>query len=317
MNPSPPKSFFYNDALKEAEEIARKQLEKSVKSNEPRKILIIVTGGTISMIHSEKGYIVKKNFMFNFLKEHPSFCDMDYTFFHAEDDFLITPETIYKKRIYFKILEFETIIDSSNMNIVYWLQIAECIEKHYSKYDAFIILHGTDTMAYTSSALSFMFENLNKTVIITGSQVPLSLMRNDAYNNLLSAIIIAGHFTIPEVLILFRDKLFRGNRARKRDAQDLDGFDSPNFVPLAEFSSINFDIKWDLLLKPDPKTNFNVFKTLNDRIAVFKYHPLTSYSVMEALFKNPEIKAIIIESYGSGNLPNNKPEILRLIKVSE
>ena len=136
------------------------------------------------MIHSEKGFTVKKNFMLNFLKEHPSFCDMDYTFFHAEDDFLITPETIYKKRIFFKILEFETIIDSSNMNIIYWLQIAECIEKHYSTYDAFIILHGTDTMAYTSSALSFMFENLNKTVIITGSQVPLSLMRNDAYNNL-------------------------------------------------------------------------------------------------------------------------------------
>lgn len=306
--------YFYNDALREAEEIARTQLEKSSKTSDNRRVLIIVTGGTISMIPSNKGYTVKKNYMYTFLKEHPSFCDSSYTYFHSKDDFLITPETIFKKRIYYKLLEFEKIIDSSNMNIEIWLQIANCVENNYDDYDAFIILHGTDTMAYTSSALSFIFENLGKTVIITGSQVPLSLMRNDAYSNLLHALLIAGHFVIPEVLILFREKLFRGNRARKIDAQDLNGFDSPNFYPLAEFNSINYEIKWDLLLKPDPKAVFKVFKTLDNRIAVYKYHPLTSYKVIESIFKNTEIKAIIIESYGTGNLPINNPDILKLIK---
>ena len=200
------------------------------------------------------------------------------------------------------------------MNPGYWLKIATSIETYYNDFDAFIILHGTDTMAYTSSALSFILENLSKTVIITGSQVPLSLMRNDAYNNLLNSIIIAGHFNIPEVLILFRDKLFRGNRAKKADAQDLDGFDSPNFGPLGEFSSMNLEIKWDILLKPDPKKPFSVFKNMDNHIGVYKYHPLSSQEVIEGLFKNPDIKAIIIESYGTGNLPNNRPELLNLIK---
>ena len=306
---------FYNEALREAEEIARKQLEKiALESKTDRKVLIIVTGGTICMMHSPKGYTVQKNFIHSFLKDHPSFCDVDYTFFHAAEGFLITPESIYKSRIHYKIIEFEEIIDSSNMNPEYWLKIASSIEENYNDFDAFIILHGTDTMAYTSSALSFILENLAKTVIITGSQVPLSLMRNDAYNNLLNSIIIAGHFNIPEVLILFRDKLFRGNRAKKFDAQDLDGFDSPNFGPLGEFSSMNLEIKWDSLLKPDPKKPFTVFKDLDNHIAVYKYHPLSSQEVIESLFKNPDLKAIIIESYGTGNLPNNRPELLSLIK---
>lgn len=309
------KPAFYNDALREAEEIAKKQLEKiALQSKTERKVLIIVTGGTICMIDSPKGYTVKKNFINSFMKDHPSFCDVDYTFFHAEDGFLITPESIYKRRIHYKIVEYEEIIDSSNMNPTYWLKIASSVETNYNDYDAFIILHGTDTMAYTASALSFILENLSKTVIITGSQVPLSLMRNDAYNNLLNSIIIAGHFNIPEVLILFRDKLFRGNRAKKADAQDLNGFDSPNFSPLGEFSSINLEIKWDLLLKPDPKKSFSVFKNLDNRIAVCKYHPLSSQEVMENLFRNPDIKAIIIESYGTGNLPSNSPELLDLIQ---
>ena len=313
--PNKTDGVFYNDALREAEEIARKQLEKiALESKADRKVLILVTGGTICMMHSPKGYTVQKNFIHSFLKDHPSFCDVDYTFFHANEGFLVTPESIYKRRIHYKIIEFENIIDSSNMNPEYWLQIASSIETYYNDFDAFIILHGTDTMAYTASALSFILENLAKTVIITGSQVPLSLMRNDAYNNLLNSIIIAGHFNIPEVLILFRDKLFRGNRAKKADAQDLDGFDSPNFGPLGEFSSMNLEIKWDLLLKPDPKKPFTVFKNLDNRIAVYKYHPLSSQEVIENLFKNPDLKAIIIESYGTGNLPNNRPELLSLIK---
>lgn len=308
-------SVFYNDALREAEEIARKQLEKiALESKADRKVLIIVTGGTICMIDSPKGYTVLKNFIHSFLKDHPSFCDVDYTYFHSNDGFLITPESIYKRRIHYKIIEFEEIIDSSNMNPEYWLQIATSVETNYNDFDAFIILHGTDTMAYTASALSFILENLSKTIIITGSQVPLSLMRNDAYNNLLNSIIIAGHFNIPEVLILFRDKLFRGNRAKKIDAQDLEGFDSPNFPPIGEFSSINLEIKWDSLLKPDPKKPFTVFKNLDNRIAVYKYHPLTSQQVIESLFRNPDLKAIIIESYGVGNLPSNRPELLDLIK---
>ena len=132
-------------------------------------MLIICTGGTIGMFPTENGLAVKKGFFEKFLRENSYFCDSDYTFFHATDDFLITPLTIYQQRIWYKLYELDNPIDSTNMNTKYYDLIASIIEKNYPNYDAFVILHGTDTMAYTASALSFMLENLSKTVILTGS----------------------------------------------------------------------------------------------------------------------------------------------------
>jgi lysophospholipase len=147
---------------------------------------------------------------------------------------LISPKSIYNKRIFYSILEFNPLLDSANADEKVWIKIASFIKVNYSYFDAFIILHGTDTMAYTASALSFLLENLGKTVIITGSQVPLAEVRNDAIENLLGALTIAGHFVIPEVSLYFHNVLLRGNRCTKVNAVDFHAFDSPNMRPLVK-----------------------------------------------------------------------------------
>lgn len=149
------------------------------------------------------------------------------------ENVLITPLTPYNKRIKFEVLEFEELIDSSNMMISDWVKMSKTIEDNYKKYDGFIILHGTDTMAYTASALSFMLESLNKTVVVTGSQIPILELKNDAVDNLLGSLIVAGHYNIPEVTIFFHNKLLRGNRTTKESTSEMEAFTSPNFPPLA------------------------------------------------------------------------------------
>lgn len=142
------------------------------------------------------------------------------------------------------MLEFDELIDSSKMMISDWVKISKTIEENYKKYDGFVILHGTDTMAYTASALSFMLENLNKTVVVTGSQIPLLELKNDAVDNLLGSLLVAGHFNIPEVLIFFSNKLLRGNRCTKESTCEMSAFTSPNFPPLG-LMGVDFDIHWD------------------------------------------------------------------------
>ena len=224
---------------------------KSLKSS----VLIIYTGGTIGMRNTpEHGYIPMPGFLSKCLSLNPRFCDQNaeksvhviHTQSPTATDLLIngtfaqkstaialtTPESLYGKRIRYSILEFEPLLDSANMTMSDWVKIGTCIEINYQLYDAFIVLHGTDTMAFTASALSFMLENLGKTVIITGSQVPFAELRNDAIDNLLESLIIAGHFAIPEVCLYFSNKLFRGNRASKMNALEFNAFDSPNHRPL-------------------------------------------------------------------------------------
>jgi lysophospholipase len=142
------------------------------------------------------------------------------------------------------MLEFEDLIDSSNIMVSDWVKIAKTIEENYKFYDAFIVLHGTDTMAYTASALSFMLENLNKTVVITGSQIPLLELKNDAVDNLLGSLMVAGHFNIPEVMVFFANKLLRGNRVTKESTIEMTAFNTPNFSPLGVMG-VEFDIAWD------------------------------------------------------------------------
>jgi lysophospholipase len=139
-----------------------------------RRVLILNTGGTISMFPSEHGYVTKRGCLRDFMRNNPYLCDLDYTYFQATGEFLITPESIYQRRIWYTVRELDELLDSSNIVQKNWLKIASIIKEEYRNFDAFIILHGTDTMAYTASALSFMFENLSKTIVITGSQVPLS-----------------------------------------------------------------------------------------------------------------------------------------------
>jgi len=142
--------------------------------------------------------------------------------------------------------ELYPLIDSSNIVPHDWIRIAEALEQNYKKYDGFVVMHGTDTMAYSASALSFMLENLNKTVILTGSQIPLYELKSDGIDNFIGSLIIAGHFNIPEVLVYFDNKLIRGNRSTKLSSTEMGAFESPNFPPLGVMG-VDFDIKWELI----------------------------------------------------------------------
>ncbi|KAI8845244.1 asparaginase-domain-containing protein [Chytriomyces cf. hyalinus JEL632] len=225
---------------------------------------------------------------------------------------LVTPRTMYGKRIKYSILEYDPLMDSSNMTMKDWVKIATDIEVNYHLFDAFMVIHGTDTMAYTASALSFMLEDLGKTVVVTGSQVPMSEVRNDAVENLLGALTIAGHFVIPEVTLFFAQKLFRGNRSSKVDAYSFSAFDSPNMRPLVDVS-INIDVSWADVLKPTAIAKFKAEKRLNPSVAALRLFPGITIATVKA-FLSPPIAGVVLESFGSGNAPNNRPEILAAFK---
>ncbi|CAM0136054.1 hypothetical protein VKS41_005562 [Umbelopsis sp. WA50703] len=214
---------------------------------------------------------------------------------------LITPVSLYGKRIRYSILEYEPLLDSCNMTMEDWIRITKDIECNYQNFDAFIILHGTDTMAYTASALSFMLEDLGKTVIVTGSQVPLTEVRNDAVENLLGALTIAGHFVIPEVSLYFNQKLYRGNRTSKISAVDFDAFDSPNLAPLVQVG-INIDVAWQQVLRPVHIAKFKAHTELNSNVASLRLFPgITEHTVR--MFLTPPIQGVVLETYGAGNAP--------------
>lgn len=202
-------------------------------------------------------------------------------------------------------ISFEHPIDSSNMNPDHWVQIAKIIRDSYHEADGFVVLHGSDTMSYTASALSFMLENLNKPVIFTGSQLPIGDLRTDAKENLITSIQIAGlrennRPVVQEVALYFEYKLFRANRTTKIDAEDFDAFASLNYPCLIE-SGVFLKINHDKLLRPDPRKNLEVHLQLNNQIALIKMFPGISQNVLEHTLSNLELKGVMIETYGSGN----------------
>ncbi len=187
--------------------------------------------------------------------------------------------------------------DSSDVNRTHWKLLAESVYNHYRSYDGFVVLHGTDTMAYTASALSYALKNLGKPVIFTGSQVPMSNLRSDARRNLVNAVELAT-LSIPEIAICFNDHLFRGNRSTKMSIGDFDAFASPNYPHLAE---IGIDIKLsENILKPAGK--FECHPDFDDSLFVQKLHPNLKPSLLNNLDLS-EIKAVILEAFGSGNMP--------------
>lgn len=217
------------------------------------KILVIYCGGTIGMKNDpSKGYYPVLGYLTEYLANNGTFNDksrskgllemleddLEYNLSGIDDSslgpLLVMPPSIYGKHIAYQVLEYNPLKDSCNMTMSDWIQIACDIERHYQNYDAFVVLHGTDTMAYTASALSFLLENLGKPVIFTGSQIPFSEIRNDAKDNFLGAMTLAGHYVIPEVCLFFANKLYRGNRVSKMNAVAFDAFDSPNLKPLAK-----------------------------------------------------------------------------------
>lgn len=255
--------------------------------SDPRKrIYVAYTGGTIGMQKSAQGYIPAPGFLTECVNKMPEF-------FRSEMP-------------HFDIHEYQPLMDSSDMAPEDWQHIADDIQRHYDAYDGFVILHGTDTMAYTASALSFMFENLGKPVIITGSQIPLSELRSDGQTNLLNALYIAANYPIHEVGLFFNNKLYRGNRATKADANGFNAFDSPNFRPLLE-AGIQISLKAGSV-KPLGDAPLQVARVSPQAIGVITLYPGIAPVLFDQLLRQP-VRALIMQSYGVGNAPQT-PELL-------
>ncbi|MCG9791648.1 asparaginase [Flavobacterium algicola] len=253
------------------------------------KILLIYTGGTIGMSKDfETGALVAFNFS-QLLQHVPELKLLDCQI-----------ETV----------SFETPIDSSNMNPEILGTLASIIQDNYTKFDGFVVLHGSDTMAYTASALSFMFENLSKPVILTGSQLPIGDLRTDAKENLITAIQVAslrenGRSVIQEVCLYFEYKLYRGNRTTKVNAEHFQAFNSPNYPSLVE-SGVHLKTNRSLLLKVDSQEKLKVQFTLNTNVAILKLFPGISEVVLAAMLSIKGLKGIVLETYGSGNAPTEE-----------
>ena len=204
----------------------------------------------------------------------------------------------------FVINEYQPLMDSSDMSPSDWQSIADDIQRNYAAYDAFVILHGTDTMAYTASALSFMFENLDKPVIITGSQIPLAALRSDGQINLLNALYIAAYYPIHEVTLFFNNRLLRGNRATKSDADGFDAFSSPNY-PVLLRAGIDIELL-NSELNANTKQTLEVQAVTPQDIGVVTLYPGMRPAIIDSLVQQP-VKALILQSYGVGNAPQSGP----------
>lgn len=261
---------------------------------ERKHIYIAYTGGTIGMLKSDHGYVPASGFMQHQLKQMPEF--------HRAEMPIFT------------IHEYEPLIDSSDMTPLDWQRIADDIRANYDKYDGFVILHGTDTMAYTASALSFMLENLSKPVIVTGSQIPLAELRSDGQSNLLNALHIAANYPINEVTLFFNNKLIRGNRSTKSHADGFDAFSSPNLTPLLE-AGINIQIN-GVEVNQQPEDDFKVHDITPQPIGVVTMYPGISHEVIRNTLRQP-VKAMILLTFGVGNAPQNSELLAQLKEASD
>lgn len=260
------------------------------------RVLILYTGGTIGMQPSPQGYVPCAG-LAERLAAHLALGDP------------------YRLPA-FEVVEMQPLIDSAELMPEAWNRLVTALETHWQAYDAFVILHGTDTMAYSASALSFMLGALNKPVIFTGSQIPLGEPRSDALNNVVSALQLAAHPATPcEVSLVFHDRLLRGNRARKVRTQGLDAFDSPNFPWLAEIGiGITFP-QPSALLSGEP--NFAPIELDDEAVAVLPLHPGMSLTRAKALLADDTLKGVVLHSYGVGNPPSFDGALLDALNAAQ
>lgn len=261
------------------------------------KVLLIYTGGTIGMGHNpDTGALEPLNFD-HLLSNFPEFALLP----TEVDTYQFTPP-----------------IDSSDMSLRRWAQLVRIIADNYEAYDGFVVLHGTDTMAYTASALSFMLENLTKPVILTGSQLPIGQLRTDGKENLLTSIELAAAFgedgrpMVPEVCIYFSGRLLRGNRSTKESADGFNAFNSFNYPHLCE-AGVEFQFNPHYILKPDYSKPMIPHTAMDPNVVVFSLFPGIQENVVRHMFEAPELRGIVMRSFGSGNAPQ-KPWLMRLLK---
>jgi L-asparaginase len=261
-------------------------------------VLIVYTGGTIGMINDpETGALAPFNFE------------------------QITLQVPSLKSFGFQLdtLSFEKPVDSSDVTPEIWIKLAGIIKDNHDKYNGFVILHGTDTMSYTASALSFMLENLNKPVIFTGAQLPIGTIRTDGKENLISAIEIAaahkdGKPLVPEVCVYFENKLYRGNRTTKYNSEHFDAFKSPNYPSLAQ-AGIHIVYNYDAIHYPEQNKLIKIHSNLDNNIAILKIFPGINEQTVSAILGAKNLKAVVLESFGAGNAPTSD-WFIRLIEAA-
>jgi L-asparaginase len=251
-------------------------------------LLIIYTGGTIGMVRHPVTGILRPFPFENIVDEIPEL---------KKSGFNLTTYT------------YCPTLDSANVNPKVWIDMANLIEENYHRFDGFIVLHGTDTMAYSASVLSFMLENLRKPVIFTGSQLPIGSLRTDAKENLVSAIEIAAsrkgnHPVVPEVAVFFQSKLFRGNRITKHNAEEFKAFQSYNYPPLAE-TGVHIKYNYHAIHTPKTEDPFIVNKKIDPNVVILKLFPGISRNVVRTILNIEGLKGVVMETYGSGNAPND------------
>ena len=253
-------------------------------------ILIIYTGGTIGMKPDPTtGALVPFDFS-GIFEEFP---------------------TLQSLNIGIEVFTMDPVIDSSNVTPANWAALAELIRDNYARYDGFVVLHGTDTMSYTASAMSFMLENLAKPVVFTGSQIPIGVLRTDGRENLITAIEIAGarigdRPEVPEVSLYFQNRLFRANRTTKRSAEALSAFRSYNYPPLAEVG-VNIAYNLPAILQPEESpAELRIATKLSGGIELIKLFPGMGEEILRAMFSAPGLRAVVLETFGAGNAPTNE-----------
>ncbi|MBQ1329137.1 MAG: asparaginase [Mogibacterium sp.] len=262
---------------------------------EKKKILIIHTGGTIGMVPTENGFAPKQGVLLEELKNIRDLSSPDMPVWD--------------------LIEFEPLLDSTNIRYEQWNSIADAIALYYDKYDGFVVLHGTDTLAYSASALSFMLEGLDKPVVFTGAQIPLCELRSDGRDNLITSMMIAADGVIREVSLCFGGSILRGNRAIKYSADGMMAFTSPNFNKLADagitieynHASINEYEKTSLHSGP-----LNIVKLNESRIAVIKIVPGIQFDIFEPIMLE-SLDGLVLETFGKGNIPDYDTALSRLI----
>jgi len=257
-----------------------------------QKVYIAYTGGTIGMKKTPNGYAPEAGYLAGLMGEISDLRDP-----------AIPHYTIH---------EYDPLLDSANIQPSDWNALAQDIAAHYDDYDGFVVLHGTDTMGYSASALAFMLEGLGKPVVFTGAQIPLCEIRSDARENLVTAMLIAANYRIPEVCLYFGSKLLRGCRTSKVHASGFDAFDSPNYPPLGD-AGIYIDINWDAVQAPPPTTPLKVQPIGGHLLAALRVFPGISADLVEYVAQSP-LKGLVLEAYGVGNAPTRNADFLAALQ---
>ncbi|XP_065340986.1 L-asparaginase 1 [Cloeon dipterum] len=299
--------------------ISRRTFSFSFDPCTESRVLVLYTGGTIGMVRNGNGALAPTaNALVHSLRRYPDLHDESYAQAKFKSDAtdapLALPHIEGKRRVIYSILEYDPLLDSSNMTMEDWSKMAEDIKRFYTLFDGFVVLHGTDTLAFSASALSFMLENLSKPVIITGSQIPMVDARSDGKSNFLSALVLAGNCEIPEVTVFFGDVLLRGNRTVKASVGSLRAFASPNCRPLATVG-VKIEVDFKIIIRPARIDSFSVHSTLNRNVGLLRLFPGITTQMVRA-FLQPPLEGAVLQSFGAGNVPSNREDLLSEFKAA-